>query len=65
MNDSMIFLSVALVACGVYIVHLHSLLGRYRKWSREASALLMSISMRATMEEYGFDLEPRREDEEA
>lgn len=63
MNDSIIFLSVALIACGLYIVHLHSLLSRYRKWSREASALLMSISMKAAMEEYGFDIEERKDED--
>ena len=69
MNDSMIFLSVALVACGLYIMRLHSLLSRYRTWSRQASALLLMVAtgkdedrVARAEQEYGFDLEPRDED---
>lgn len=75
MTDTMVFLAVALVAAGVYIMYLHSLLSRYRAWSRQASALLMSIAYGGMKEdkerteraekEYGFDLYPRSEDEEA
>lgn len=64
MTDTMIFLAVALVAAGVYIMHLHSIISRYRKWSQEAQTLLISLSMKAAMEEYGFDKEPRSDDEE-
>jgi hypothetical protein len=70
MNDSMVFLSVALVACGLYIMRLHSLLSRYRAWSRQAASLLMMIATSKDEErvaraeqEYGFDLYPKEDDE--
>ena len=62
MIDTYVFLAVALVAAGLYITHLHVVLGRYRRWAAEAQALLMSLSMKAAMEEYGFDLK-EKEDE--
>ena len=63
MTDSMIFLAVALVASGLYIMHLHSIISRYRKWAAEAQALLMSLSLKAAMEEYGFDVEERKDED--
>lgn len=67
MTDTMIFLAVALVAAGIYIMHLHSIIGKYRRWSAEAQTLLLSLSMKQAIEEYdrtdrareeyGFDTE--------
>ena len=44
MTDTMIFLSAALIAAGVYIMYLHNLLSRYRSWSRQAAALLAMVA---------------------
>ena len=70
MTDTMIFLAVALVAAGLYIMHLHSIIGKYRRWSSEAQALLLSLSMKQAIEdydrtekareEYGFDTEEEK-----
>ena len=65
MTDTMIFLAAALIGAGVYIMHLHNIIGKYRRWSAEAQTLLLSLSMKAAMDEYGFDAEPRRDDEGA
>ena len=62
MTDTMIFLTVALIGSGIYITYLHSILSRYRRWSREAQSLLMSFAMKEAMAEYGFDTEPRDDD---
>ena len=64
MIDTYVFLAIALVAAGLYITHLHVVLGRYRKWASQAQALLMSLSMKAAMEEYGFDVKERDECED-
>ena len=63
MIDTYVFLAVALVAAGLYITHLHVVLGRYRRWAAEAQAVLMSLSLKAAMEEYGFDTETKEESE--
>lgn len=61
MIDTYVFLAIALVAAGLYITYLHMVLSRYRRWAAEAQALLMSLSMKAAMEEYGFDTTTKEE----
>ena len=67
MTDTMILLAAALIGAGVYIMHLHNIIGKYRRWASEAQALLLSLSMKQAIEdfdrtekareEYGFDTE--------
>jgi hypothetical protein len=58
-NDSMILLAVLCIGMGLYITHLHSVIRRYRAWSKEASNMLLSLAMSKAADEYGFDLEER------
>ena len=58
-NDSMILLTVLCVGMGLYVTHLHGVIRKYRAWSKEASALLMSLAVSKASEEYGFDIEER------
>lgn len=58
-NDSMILLTVLCVGMGLYVTHLHGVIRKYRAWSKDASALLMSLAVSKASEEYGFDIEER------
>lgn len=62
MNESMIALSILVVALGVYATYQHSVIVRYRKWSARAQALLITMSMEKAMAEYGFDEEEKADD---
>lgn len=61
-DDSMILLAVLCIGMGLYVTHLHSVIRKYRSWSRDASNLLMSMAMSKAAEEYGFDLEEKEDD---
>ena len=61
-NDSMILLAVLCIGMGLYVTHLHGVIRKYRAWSKDASALLMSMAVSKVAEEYGFDIEEREDD---
>ena len=61
-NDSMILLAVLCIGMGLYVTHLHGVIRKYRAWSKDASALLMSLAVSKAAEEYGFDIEEREDD---
>ena len=61
-NDSMILLAVLCIGMGLYVTHLHGVIRKYRAWSKDASALLMSLAMSKAAGEYGFDIEEREDD---
>lgn len=61
MNESVIALSVLVVALGLYTTYQHGVIVRYREWTTKAQALLIALSMEKVMAEYGFDTNEKEE----
>lgn len=74
MNDSMIALGALVIGLGLYVTYQHSVIVRYRAWTKQAQyALAMSAALLAeelvkpeekAMAEYGFDTETKPTEEE-